>query len=159
MAAFLGEDFKGSSGLTGDVEEEDPAFGVAERRVRQEIALARVMGFHYLPFMPAILEAEANLTTQNQITIPSSIRRALKLKGGKSRLRFQLTEEGKVEINLAQPATDEDAALGPFLDLLERDFKNHPERIRPFSSGLLKKAGSLVKGVEVDLDGPLTGED
>lgn len=109
--------------------------------------------------MPAILEAEANLTTQNQITIPSSIRRAMKLEGGKSRLRFQLTEEGKVEIILAQPATEEDAALGPFLDLLEGDFKSHPERIRPFPSGLLKKARSLVKGVKVDLDGPLTGEE
>jgi antitoxin PrlF len=118
------------------------------------------MDFHYPHSMPAILEAEANLTTQNQITIPSSIRRALKLKGGQSRLRFQLTEEGKVEMNLAQPATDEeDTALGPFLDLLEADFKSHPERIRPFPLRLLKKARSLVKGVEVDLDGPLTGED
>ncbi len=80
-------------------------------------------GFHYPDLMPAILEAEANLTPQNQITIPSSIRRALKLKGGKSRIRFQLTEAGKVEINLAQPATDEDAALGPFLTFLRATSK------------------------------------
>jgi antitoxin PrlF len=130
-----------------------------EGRDASGIIVAWVMDFHYHHFMPVILEAEANLTTQNQITIPSSIRRALKLEAGRSRLRFQMTEEGKVEINLAQPKTDEDDALGPFLDLLEGDIKIHPERIRPFPSRLLKKARSLVKGVEVDLDAPLAGED
>lgn len=117
------------------------------------------MDMHYFVPMPAIIEADANLTAQNQITIPASIRKALKLKGGKSRLRFQLLREGRVEIGLAPADSSEDPALGPFLALLEDDLKNRPRRIRAFPPRLLKKARSLVKGVSVDLDAPLGGED
>ena len=46
------------------------------------------MGFHYLPDMAMILEAEANLTAQNQITIPAAVRKVLNLRGGQSRIKF-----------------------------------------------------------------------
>jgi hypothetical protein len=37
--------------------------------------------------------------------------------------------------------------------------RERPQRIKPFRPALLKKARDLVKGVEVDLNGPLIGED
>jgi bifunctional DNA-binding transcriptional regulator/antitoxin component of YhaV-PrlF toxin-antitoxin module len=120
------------------------------------------MGFHYFLGMPMILEAEASLTAQNQITIPAPVRKILHLRGGESRVKFQiLPEEGRVMVVRVEPADEaqEDPALEPFLDLLRMDMIKHPRRISRFPSTLLKKARSLVKGVQVDLDGPLAGED
>jgi antitoxin PrlF len=119
-------------------------------------------GFALPFFMTPILEAEANLTAQNQITIPAPIRRALKLRAGKSRVKFQIIpDEGKVLVVLVgpPPREKEDPALKPFLNLLTRDIKENPRRIRPFPVDLLNRARSVVENVEVDLKGPLTGED
>ena len=120
------------------------------------------MEIHYLPLMSIVLEAEANLTTQNQITVPMPVRKALNLHGGRSRVRFQiLPEEGKVLFLLAQPKSQagEDPALRPFLNLLAQDIETSPKKLTPLSSKLLTKARALTKGISVDLDGPLTGED
>jgi antitoxin PrlF len=120
------------------------------------------MDLHYLLDMAMILEAEANLTAQNQITIPAAVRKVLNLHGGQSRIKFQiLPEEGRVMVIRVEPTAEEqeDPTLKPFLALLTKDIIQRPQRIAPFRAPLLKKARSLVKGVEVDLDGPLTGED
>ena len=120
------------------------------------------MGFHYLSGMAMVLEAEASLTAQNQITIPAAVRKALKLQGGQSRVKFQiLPEEGRVLVLRVEPPVEEheDPALKPFLTLLAKDFMQRPERIVPFPAPLLDKARSLGEGIEVDLDGPLTGKD
>jgi antitoxin PrlF len=124
-------------------------------------ATCKVMDLHYPVLMTPITEAEATLTTQNQITIPVSIRKVLQLRGGESRVKFQVTKEGKVLVVRVDPSTpeDEDPALKPFLDLLTKDLREHPERISPFSPKLLKRARALVRDVKVDLDGPLTGDD
>jgi antitoxin PrlF len=118
------------------------------------------MDAHYHCAVMPILEAEAHLTTQNQITIPAPIRKALKLTGGKSRVKFQISNGGKVLVARVEPPAEEseDPALKPFLDLLARDMQEHPERIRPFPVTLLTRARSATEGVEVDLDGPLTGD-
>jgi antitoxin PrlF len=112
--------------------------------------------------MTPILEAEANLTAQNQITIPAPIRKALKLRAGESRVKFRVTsEKGRVVVVLVgPPATEkEDPALRPFLNLLTKDIRENPQRIRPFPVDLLNRGRSVVENVEVDLDGPLTGEE
>ena len=112
--------------------------------------------------MRPVLEAEATLTAQNQITIPAPIRRALGLQGGKSRVKFQIfPQQGKVLVSLvnAPKREQKDPALKPFLDLLAKDMIQNPEGIRPFPSGLLGRARSLVEDIEVDLDGPLIGND
>ena len=67
-----------------------------------------------------------------------------------------LDDKAIVRANLPE---EEDPALKPFLDLLEKDIRKNPKRVTPISSALMKKARSLVKGIKVDLDGPLTGKD
>jgi len=110
--------------------------------------------------MSPILEAEVALTSQNQITIPASIREILKIKGGKSRVRFQLRQSGdEVMVVVTGLPKDEDPALRPFLDLIAKDMERHPERIKPFPVDLIQRARAAVEGVEVDLDGALTGAD
>jgi antitoxin PrlF len=119
------------------------------------------MDLHYLQAMTPIMEAEARLTAQNQITIPAPIRKALKLTGGKSRIKFQICKDGKVLVARVDPPSkeSEDPALKPFLNLLAKDMQEHPERIRPFPVGLLERARAATEGVKVDLDRPLTGDD
>ena len=119
------------------------------------------MDFHYRLRMPTILEAEANLTAQNQITIPAAIRKALGLRGGESRVKFQIVDGGKVQVVRVDPSSkgDEDPALKPFLKLLSKDIQQHPERIAAFPPELLDQARALVRDIELDLDAPLTGED
>jgi len=120
------------------------------------------MALHYLASMTPILEAEARITSQNQITIPASIRKALHLTGGKNRIKFQVFPgDGTVLVVRADPpaSEEEDPALKPFLDMLTKDIKEHPKRIQPFPNELLERMRSAIKGVEVDLNGPLTGED
>jgi antitoxin PrlF len=119
------------------------------------------MDLHYHCAMTPILEAEARLTAQNQITIPAPIRKALKLTGGKSRIKFQISKDGKVLVARVDPPAkeDEDPALKPFLNLLAKHMQAHPERIMPFPVSILERARSAVEGVDVDLDGPLTGDD
>ena len=112
--------------------------------------------------MTPILEAEARLTTQNQITIPATIRKALRLSGGHSRIKFQvLPGDGTVLVSRVDPPSErrEDPALKPFLRLLAKDISENPQRIKPLPSDLLERIRSMIEGVEVDLDGPLTGED
>jgi len=119
------------------------------------------MDLHYHCVMTPIVEAEARLTAQNQITIPAPIRKALKLTGGKSRIKFQISKDGKVLVARVDPPVKEreDPTLKPFLNLLAEDLQEHPERIRPFSVALLERARAAVDGVEVDLAGPLRGGD
>jgi antitoxin PrlF len=124
--------------------------------------LAEVMDLHYSCIVAMVLEAEANLTAQNQITIPAAVRKALKLQGGRSRVKFQIVpEEGRVVVLRVEPVAKEheDPALKPFLNLLAKDMMQRPQRIAPFPGSLLEKARSLVEGIGVDLDSSLTGED
>jgi len=120
------------------------------------------MDLHYLFPMIPVLEAEARLTTQNQITIPAVVRKALQLNGGQSRVKFQIRpEDGCVTVVRVEPTAreEEDPALKPFLNLLTKDIREHPERIEPFPVALLDRIRTVVQGVDVDLDGPLTGEE
>jgi antitoxin PrlF len=107
----------------------------------------------------AILLAEtASLTSQNQITIPAPIRRALKLQGGRSKISFSMRKDGTVVLAKSAPRRKKpavDSALGPFLKLLDDDMRRHPERIQPLSAALVKKVQKLVRNVKVDLNAPL----
>lgn len=119
------------------------------------------MDFHYLLGVAMVLEAEASLTAKNQITIPVAVRKALKLQGDCSQVKFQiLPEDGRVMVLRGEvPREREDPGLKPFLALLQKDMRMNPRRFAPFPAPLLEKASSLVEGMEVDLDSPLTCED
>ena len=123
--------------------------------------VAKVMGFHYLAFMAAILELEAMVTRQNQTTIPAAIRQVLALGSNGGRIKFRVLDKGVVVVTRAEPMTErpDDPALAPFLKLLETDMARHPKRIKPFPIKTLARARTLTKGVEVDLERPLTGTD
>ena len=85
--------------------------------------------------MPATLEVQSTLTDRYQITVPETVRRALKL--------------GKRD----------NPVLKQFLGFLARDIANHPERLQFVEASLVQRLQSLVGGVEVDLDAVLSADD
>ncbi len=59
----------------------------------------------------------------------------------------------------AEPSEGDDPVLGQFLGFLARDIASHPERLQAVDVGLVQRLQSLVGGVEVDLDAPLSADD
>jgi antitoxin PrlF len=112
------------------------------------------MAFHY-PFRMATLVETANLTAQNQITIPAPIRRALKLQP-RSKVIFSL-KNGRVVLanGTARRKGGDEPAWASFLRLLDEDIKRRPDRLAPVSAAFIKRARKLVRHVKVDLDAPL----
>jgi antitoxin PrlF len=107
--------------------------------------------------MATTLKDESTLTERYQTTIPTAVRRVLKL-GKHDKIRYAIQSNGKVVISRAESAED-DPVLGHFLGFLAHDMANHPERIRALDTGLARRIRSLVGDVEVDLDAPLPDED
>jgi antitoxin PrlF len=108
--------------------------------------------------MAATQKLESTLTDRYQTTVPDPVRRALKL-GKRDKIRYVVQPDGAVLMTRATPTAQDDPALGKFLDFLERDIGEHPERVRALGTKLAARVRSLVRGVHVDLDAPLPAED
>lgn len=107
--------------------------------------------------MTIAVQEVSKLTDRYQTTVPGNVRRHLGLDRG-DRIRWSVDGEGLVRIHPIREG-DPDPALGAFLDLLETDIREHPERLQTLDGGLLARAEALVGDIEVDLDAPLDPED
>ncbi len=107
--------------------------------------------------MNAVAQDTSKLTDRYQTTVPSSVRRQLKLGKG-DQIRYCTEASGRVYIEPVHTSGG-DPALGAFLDLVEADIKTHPERLRAFGGALHDRLKALVGDVDVDLDEPLSPED
>lgn len=106
--------------------------------------------------MAARPDEVSRLTDRYQTTVPSGVRKQLRLRKG-DQIRYRTDTTGRVYI---EAVSDEaDPALGAFLDLLERDLIAHPERLKPLSANVLTRIDMLVGDIEVDLDAPLSPDD
>ena len=101
---------------------------------------------------------ESTLTDRYQTTVPNAVRHALKL-GKRDKISYLIQPDGGVLLARASSETEEDPALGRFLEFLASDIAAHPERLKSIDTGLRKRIKSLVKKVDVDLDAPLAAED
>lgn len=125
------------------------------------------MQMHYiLPNIPrskgkemgALLEIEATITERGQTTVPSAIRKVLGV-GRNGKIMFRQMDDGSVVIaRKSDDGEDEDPVVAAFLAFLERDMSDRPEKLVPLRQDLLAQGETLVEGVEVDLDAPLTDE-
>ena len=106
--------------------------------------------------MDIIVEDVSKLTDRYQTTVPSAVRKHLRLGKG-DQIRYRTDPSGRVYIEAARDAAD--PALGAFLDLLEADVRAHPERLRAFDGALGDRLKALVHDVEIDLDSPLSADD
>jgi antitoxin PrlF len=108
--------------------------------------------------VPSTLEAESTLTDRYQTTVPETVRRALRL-GKRDKIHYTIRPDGEVVLTRAERDQQADPALGAFLGFLARDITEHPERLQAVDTGLVQRIQSLVGGVDVDLNAPLSADD
>lgn len=122
------------------------------------------MQLHYLametdrvvPDMAARPDEISKLTDRYQTTVPSGVRKRLRLGKG-DQIRYRTDATGRVYI---EAVSDEpDPAIGAFLDLLERDMMSNPQRLRALDGDLVERLQALVGDVDIDLDVPLSADD
>ncbi|MCW8275208.1 type II toxin-antitoxin system PrlF family antitoxin [Pseudomonas sp. PCH199] len=56
-------------------------------------------------------------------------------------------------------ASENDQVMFEFLSLQDDDIRNHPEKLIALDSTLLSRLDSLVGGIEVDINSPLSADD
>lgn len=107
--------------------------------------------------MVVLAQELSKLTDRYQTTVPSGVRKQLKLGKG-DQIRYCTGPGGRVYIEPVR-AVEGDSALGAFLDFIEADIKAHPERLQAFDGALHDRLSALVSDVEVDLNEPLSPND
>jgi antitoxin PrlF len=112
---------------------------------------------HAMANSAAVLEVESTLTDRYQTTVPETVRRALRL-GKRDKIHYTVRPGGEVVLTRADSAED-DPVLRQFLDFLARDIASHPERLQVIDDNLLTRIHSLVGGMDIDLDAPLSPDD
>lgn len=108
--------------------------------------------------MAATLEVESTLTDRYQTTVPETVRRALSL-GKRDKIQYTIRPGGEVVLTRVEPSTEDDPAIGSFLDFLARDIADHPERLQIVDASFVQRLQSLTNGVDIDLDAPLSPDD
>ena len=108
--------------------------------------------------MATTLESESTLTDRYQTTVPETVRRALKL-GKRDKIHYSIRSDGAVVMSRVSQIEEEDPVIRQFLGFLTEDLAKQPERIKTFSPEWVERIQSLVSGVEVDLDAPLSAAD
>ena len=107
--------------------------------------------------MTVLAQDVSKLTDRYQTTVPSGVRKQLKLGKG-DQIRYCTEPSGRIYIEPVR-AEEGDPALGAFLDFVEADIKAHPERFRVFDGALYDRLKALVGDVGIDLDEPLSPDD
>jgi len=108
--------------------------------------------------MPNAFQVESTLTDRYQTTVPETVRRALRL-GKRDKIHYTIRPDGEVVLSRVAPGDGGDAALASFLDFLARDIAEHPERLQALDAAFVQRIQSLVGGVDLDLDAPLSADD
>jgi len=108
--------------------------------------------------MAATLEAQSTLTDRYQITVPETVRRALKL-GKRDKIHYTIRSSGEVVLTRVEASDGDDPVLGQFLCFLAADITRHPERLQAVDTGLVQRLQALVGDVDVDLDTALSEDD
>ncbi|MET0395431.1 MAG: type II toxin-antitoxin system PrlF family antitoxin [Longimicrobiaceae bacterium] len=98
----------------------------------------------------------SKVTDRSQTTLPNGVRKALGLRPGEDSIEWEIQGDEAV-VRRAEAKSGEDPALAPFLELLERDVAEHPERLKGMPEDLYRRLLAVTDGVEVDLDRPIEG--
>lgn len=108
--------------------------------------------------MAATLEVESTLTDRYQTTVPETVRRALRL-GQRDKIHYTIRPGGEVVLTRAEATEVDDPVLGQFLGFLTRDIASHPERVQLIDATFVQRIRSLIGGIYIDLDAPLSADD
>ncbi|NHB59848.1 MULTISPECIES: type II toxin-antitoxin system PrlF family antitoxin [Photorhabdus] len=114
---------------------------------------------HALPNVEFEVGAESKLTSRSQTTIPTSVRKALKLKPGHDSIAYKILSSGDVLISRKNSEEEKDLVMESFLDFLAKDIRRHPEQVQQLDEQLINQAKSLIAGIDIDLSNPLSADD
>lgn len=103
------------------------------------------------------LEDESTVTKRGQTTIPSAIRKVLKVTKDDDRIVYRVQRDGSVIISKKQGP--EDPIVAEFLEFIANDTRNNFSSLRPVTPEWLSGVLKLVNGVEIDLDATLSADD
>lgn len=106
--------------------------------------------------MRSVSVDKSTLTDRYQTTVPASVRKALNL-NKQEKIKYEIRSDGSV---LLSKYDDEeiDPVIGEFLDFLEADMKENPQKLQPASQEFATKIKSLVGNIDIDLDDALSEE-
>ncbi|OCA54691.1 type II toxin-antitoxin system PrlF family antitoxin [Photorhabdus namnaonensis] len=114
---------------------------------------------HVLPNVEFEVSAESKLTRRSQTTIPISVRKALKLKPGHDSIAYKILSSGDVLIRRKNSEEEKDLVMESFLNFLAKDIQKHPEQVQQLDEQLINQTKSLVAGINIDLNNPLSADD
>lgn len=99
----------------------------------------------------------SKVTSRSQTTLPNGVRKALGIKPGEDTLEWEIRGDEAIARRATADSDAEDPALAPFLQLLERDITEHPERLSGLPEDLYRRWMAVTEGMEGDLDDPIEG--
>ena len=103
------------------------------------------------------LEVESTVTKRGQTTLPSAIRKVLKVTADDDRIVYRVLKDGSVTISKKEGPGD--PIIAEFLEFIANDTRNNFSSLRPVTPEWLSGLQQLVKGIKVDLDAPLSPDD
>ncbi|MDH5752861.1 MAG: type II toxin-antitoxin system PrlF family antitoxin [Deltaproteobacteria bacterium] len=103
-------------------------------------------------------DIESTLTDRYQTTVPKTVRQALGV-GKRDKLHYSIRPNGEVVLTRVEANRESDPLLTRFLDFLANDIASHPERLQALEPGFVQRIKTLVSGIDVDLDAPLSVDD
>ncbi len=103
------------------------------------------------------MEVEATVTKRGQTTMPSAIRKVLKVTASEGRIVYRVLADGSVILSKKEGPGD--PVIGEFLEFLANDTRNNLSSLRPLTPEWLSGLQELVAGVKFDMDAPLSKED
>ena len=99
----------------------------------------------------------SKVTSRSQTTLPNGVRKALGIKPGEDALEWEIRGDVAIARRANVGEETEDPALAPFLQLLERDMSENPERLGGLPEDLYRRWMALTEGMEGDPDDPIEG--
>jgi len=105
----------------------------------------------------SILKSESSLTDRYQTTIPDAVRKALHLHK-RDKICYTVQSDGHVLLSRVDEA-ENDPVLDEFLSFLVNDMLANPQHLSAVNSELLSRIQTLVSGVNIDLNEPLSDDE
>ena len=97
----------------------------------------------------------STVTSRAQTTLPSGVRKALGIEPG-DKIEYSI-EGDQAVIRRVDEDSEADPVLGAFLDFLERQMAEHPDRLQPADPEWVARMLKLAQGIPVDLDEEIEG--
>ena len=94
---------------------------------------------------------ESTLTDRYQTTVPTAVRKALRL-GKRDKIRYLVQPDGAVVLTRLSKDETADPVLSRFLAFIVHDMDAHPQRLEAVSSTWLRRMRGLVRNVKIDLN-------